>query len=119
MSRLSNSIVADRETFITAIFQQDPKCTLDAANAKLVNQPVFGLNKKMAVKRVSEIRARIVANNSGEVVCNGQMVPPDSFAVALNAVDTPVFDSTETITPANTNNTAEEPVQLDLLAAIA
>jgi len=95
MSRLSNSIVADRETFITSIFQQDPRCTLDAANTKLVNQPVFGLNKKMAVKRVSEIRARIVAN---------QQV---------------VITPTDAITPANTNNTAEEPVQLDLLAAIA
>jgi hypothetical protein len=95
MSRLSNSIVAEREAFIENIFQADPECTLNAANAKLLSQPVFGLNKKMALKRISLIRAKVVAN---------QQV---------------VIATADAVSAANTNNTAEEPVHLDLLAAIA
>lgn len=131
MSRLSNSIVATREAFVSNLFQENPDLTIAAANSKLIVQPEFGLNKKMALKRMYAIREKVVANqqevvvpgdavsvntNSDNdiVVCNGQMVPPNIFAVTLNSEEVGASK------PVAANTNTEEPaVDQDLLAAIA
>ena len=126
MSRISNVIVKQREDFVKGLFrlEQDPPYSIHDANMRLALQPEFGMNKKMALKRIYELREEV--RNESKV---GPAVPvvvspiaPETVAAINNYMSDAVANSGPftpvTIgEPVSTMNDNNSPI--DLLAATA
>jgi hypothetical protein len=123
MSRISNVIVKQREDFVKGLFRQDPPYTIADANRCLALQVEFGMNKKMALKRIYELRDDV--RNESKVgpaapVVVSPMTP--EAVVAINnymsdAVDNGAFIPVVIGEPVSTMNDNNSPI--DLLAATA
>ena len=131
MSRISNVIVKQREDFVKGLFrlEQDPPYSIHDANMRLALQPEFGMNKKMALKRIYELREE-VRNEKADA--GGTWVPltpvvvspiaPETVAAINNYMSDAVANSGPftpvTIgEPVSTMNDNNSPI--DLLAATA
>ena len=120
MSRISNVIVKQREDFVKGLFRQDPPYTIADANRCLALQAEFGMNKKMALKRIYEMREEAKVGPAAPVVESGPVAP--EAVVAINnymsdAVDNGAFIPVVIGEPVSTMNDNNSPV--DLLAATA
>jgi hypothetical protein len=123
MSRISNVIVKQREDFVKGLFRQDPPYTIADANRCLALQVEFGMNKKMALKRIYELRDDV--RNESKVGPAAPVVvspmTPEAVAAINNymsdAVDNGAFIPVVIGEPVSTMNDNNSPI--DLLAATA
>jgi hypothetical protein len=121
MSRISNVIVKQREDFVKGLFCQDPPYTIADANRCLALQAEFGMNKKMALKRIYECREEAKVGLAAVVVSVVSPVTPEAVVainsymadIAANSPFTPVTIG-EPVSTMNDNNSP-----IDLLAATA
>jgi len=124
MSRISNVIVKQREDFVKGLFRQDPPYTIADANRCLALQVEFGMNKKMALKRIYELRDDV--RNESKVGPAAPVVVSPMTPEAVAAINNYMSDAVANSGPF-TPVTIDEPVStmndnnspVDLLAATA